>query len=92
MSRRALALTFALALTAAGALQARPADPRPVPADGTTFVSRLWHRLAAAVWPGRPAASKTPEKEGSIMDPDGRDGAVVSGSPGEAGSQLDPDG
>jgi hypothetical protein len=79
-----LILVLALAAGAAQALQpARPAAPEPA-----SLFHRVWAWIAARATPESPAR----EKAGSIMDPDGLNGAAGPGSGGEAGGIMDPDG
>jgi len=96
MSRlfRPAAAALALALLLAGSAQAGPIARRAAPPGPAAFLDLLqgWLQFLRTAPPDTGRFSPVWEEEGSIMDPDGRDGTAPPKPGQDAGGIMDPDG
>jgi hypothetical protein len=86
---RPAAAAFALALLLAGSAQAGPIARRAAP-PGPAALFNLFQGWLQSLRTAPP--SPIWEEEGSIMDPNGRDGTAPSKPGQDAGSIMDPNG
>lgn len=91
---RSVAAALALVLLLAGSAQAGPIARRAAPPGPTAFLDLLqgWLQSLRSALPDAGRLSPVWEEEGSIMDPDGRDGTAPPKPGQDAGGIMDPNG
>ncbi len=91
---RPAAAALALALLLAGSAQAGPISRRAAPPGPTALLDLFqgWLQSLRTALPDTARLSPVWEEEGSIMDPDGRDGTAPPKPGQDAGGVMDPNG
>ena len=87
---RSTAAAITLALLLAGTVHALPMERRSTQPGPAALIDRIQGWLAS-LWAPQPHSSAW-QKEGSIMDPDGRDSTQPEGPGADAGLIMDPNG